>query len=418
MRYYTRAKELLKHLLGKFSGGNWGTGKFGKLRDKIRLDEFRDKIRLDGFRDKIRLDGFRDKIGSFRTEWWKEGVSRLNKSFDRHKFTRHKSFESLKDFDYEKFFNRIFSPQSYRTIHWSFLVIIVVIFAYSVGKMAAYIIIPQKKSVSHKTTIQFNQKFFGKDGRKGLEQISIADLFHTEDEKSPPKSTPVKRKEKVNLVCNDSDKKSSLPLRLINTIVLQNREKSLAAVQQESKKKVLYLREGDRMESISVKKISRLKVVFANHQTEQCEYIAGNNSKEEQFWKQRKPKIISASEGRKLLEDQKDEKVIKMGNTYQIKKEVKDDILNNINKILTQARAVEIKNPDGSLCFKMVDIVPGSAYSMLDIQNNDIICNINGKKIENLNSLFALFGKMRDIQNFEIVVNRDGQDIPMEYNFE
>ena len=66
----------------------------------------------------------------------------------------------------------------------------------------------------------------------------------------------------------------------------------------------------------------------------------------------------------------------------------------------------------------MVDIMPGSAYSTFDIQNNDIICNINGKKIDDLNSLFALFGKMRDIRHFEMVIKRDGQEIPMEYNFE
>ena len=253
-----------------------------------------------------------------------------------------------------------------------------------------------------------------------MDQILGADLFRTGSPRTQQRKPRENNKvtAKASLVCNDSNKKSSLPFKLINTVVLQNRKKSVASVQDENKKKILYLREGDRLENILVKNISRLKMVFANQSTGECEYISNSNAREERFWRANKPEIIPPEKGRKLLANQKNENIIKVGNTYQIKKELKEDILDNINTILTQARAVEIKNPDGSLCFKMVDIVPGSPYSMLDIQNNDIICNINGKKIENLNSLFALFGKMRDIQNFQMVINRDGQDIPMEYNFE
>ena len=413
MRYYIRAKEFIKNLFSRLlRGTSWG---------KDRLGDWREKIRLDGLRDKVRLDGLRDKVRSFNVDGLRQGVSRFGRNFDRQKLAQYKSFESLKNFDYERFFDKIFSPQSYRTIHWSFLIIILVVLTYSMGKMAAYMAVPSGKISSQKKTAKFGQQIFANDHREEWDQIVAADLFRTEVETVSPEKPKEREKEKskVDLVCEDSDKKSSLPFRLVNTIVLQNRKKSLAAVEQKNKKKVLYLREGDRVEGILVKKISDFKMVFANHGTGKCEYIAGKgNKQEERFWNAKKPKIVSAEEGRKLLNAQKNEKVVKVGNTYQIKKEVKNEILDNINTVLTQARAIEIKNPDGSLCFKMVDIVPGSPYSMLDIQNNDTICSINGKKIENLNSLFALFGKMRDIQHFEMVVKRDGQEIPMEYNFE
>ena len=388
MRYYIRAKKFTRHLLEKFRG-----------------------------EAEARVRSFKNKKGQWQ---WGERVSKFNQGFNRQKIFQHKSFEALKNFDYDKFFNQVFSHQSYRTIHLSFLVTVFVVLTYTVGKIAAYVILPHKGAVPYKGEAPFDQNFFGKDDKGEWDQIMTTDLFRTENQKAPLSKPKHKGKEvvKTNLVCRDSDKTSSLPLKLINTIVLQNREKSIAAVQQENKKKILYLREGDKLENITVKKISRFKMVFANRQTEQCEYIANNSVKEERFWAADKPQILSPEKGRKLLASQKKESIVKVGNTYQIKKELKEDILNNINTILTQARAVEIKNPDGSLCFKMVDIIPGSPYSMLDIQNNDVICNINGKKIENLNSLFALFGKMRDIQNFEMVINRDGQEIPMEYNFE
>ena len=397
MRYYTRAKELLAHLFSKLRGGNWSKGRFGEFRD-----------------------GLRDKVPKFKMDRWKEGVSQFGKNFNRQKLLGHRSFHSLRNFEYERLFDQILSPQSYPIIHRSFLVVVFVVTTYFVGKMAASIVLPPRSPLPHKGGVTFDQQFFGDNHREGWEQISTTDLFRTGSQKPSLEKSKEERKERAkgNLVCDDSHKKSSLPLRLLNAIVLQNRKKSVAAVEQRDKKKVLYLREGDRMEDISVKKISGLKMVFANHRTGQCEYVVGDGAKEVPLWRSRKPQIVSAEEGRKLLDGQKDEKVIKLGNTYQIKKEVKEEILNNINEVLTQARAVEIKNPDGSLCFKMVDIVPGSAYSMLDIQNDDVICSINGKKIENLNSLFALFGKMREIRNLEMVVKRDGQEIPMEYNFE
>ena len=392
MRYYTRAMKFIKQLFGKFRETDW--------RDRIPWDRVRE---------------LRQGMGR-----WKEGLSDFGKNFDRQKIIRHKSFQSIKNFDYEKFFDQIFSPRFHRSIHWSFLVAFLVVVTYSMGKMAAYVVLPPEKPVPLKKTAEFNQQLFDKDSREELQQIISTDLFRAEDKKdsvAPAKEKGEKRA-KANLACNDSNTKSSLPFKLSNTIVLQNSKKSLAAVEQGSKKKILYLREGDSVENISVKKIFPSKMVFVNHRTGECEYVANYGTKRSKLWESRKPRIVSPERGRKLIEGQKDERVVKVGNTYQIKKEVKNEILDNIDTILTQARAVEIKNPDGSLCFKMVDIVPGSPYSMLDIQDNDVICSINGKKIEDLNSLFALFGKMRSIRNVGITVKRDGREIPMEYNFE
>ena len=93
-------------------------------------------------------------------------------------------------------------------------------------------------------------------------------------------------------------------------------------------------------------------------------------------------------------------------------------MINNMSDILTQAKAVQITNPDGSLCFKMTEIVPGSLYSQLDIQENDIICNINGKKIDNLNELMGLLGRIKEIDQFQIGLKRNGMNENKEYGFE
>ena len=66
----------------------------------------------------------------------------------------------------------------------------------------------------------------------------------------------------------------------------------------------------------------------------------------------------------------------------------------------------------------MTEIVPGSVYSQLGIQDGDIITQINGKKITNLNEVMALFGKIKDIDQFQLNVKRGGIETQKEYEFE
>ena len=75
-------------------------------------------------------------------------------------------------------------------------------------------------------------------------------------------------------------------------------------------------------------------------------------------------------------------------------------MLGNISSVLTQARAIPITNGDGTISFKVTEIVPGSIYSQLNIQENDIITGINGKKLTQLMKSHH-FWKIRDITNFQ-----------------
>jgi type II secretory pathway component PulC len=93
-------------------------------------------------------------------------------------------------------------------------------------------------------------------------------------------------------------------------------------------------------------------------------------------------------------------------------------MLANINQILTEAKAVQITNPDGTLAYKMTEVIPGSIYSQLNIQENDIITHINGKKIENLNELMSLLGRIKEIDQFQLTLKRNGMNENLEYNFE
>ena len=56
-------------------------------------------------------------------------------------------------------------------------------------------------------------------------------------------------------------------------------------------------------------------------------------------------KVLSEKEGKRLLPQQSG--IVSIGNKLQIKKSVRDEMLNNISEVLTQARARQINKSDG-----------------------------------------------------------------------
>ena len=118
------------------------------------------------------------------------------------------------------------------------------------------------------------------------------------------------------------------------------------------------------------------------------------------------------------MQEQGDGDIVNMGNSFKIKKSLRAEMLDNISEVLTQARAVQIRNPDGTLSFRMTEIVPGSIYSKLNIQDGDTISGINGKKFTNVGQLMELFGRIKDIDEFQVTLDREGATQTMDYNFE
>jgi len=157
-----------------------------------------------------------------------------------------------------------------------------------------------------------------------------------------------------------------------------------------------------------------MKLILKNLQTGDCEYASTENDMETPMPPLR---IISPKAGKSLFKSM-NPNIKNTGNNFKIKRAYRDSLMNNMSEVLTQAKAIQITNPDGSLCFKMTEVVPGSIYSQLNIQENDIICNINGKKIENLNELMGLLGRIKEIDQFQIGLKRNGMTENLDYGFE
>lgn len=261
---------------------------------------------------------------------------------------------------------------------------------------------------------------------KNLSQFDQLNLFKAAEHERDTKNQPVVAEEKpkkvidLNSPCDSADKESKLPIELTHTVVLQDSVKSIAAVSMRGEKAPLTLREGDKINEIGrIEKIQYQRLVLKNLESGECEFVASDDDKKRTRRKPPSYDILSPAAGKKLM-DNKDvaDNVKNVGNKFSIKKEERTKLLANIDELLTQALAIQIKNPDGSLSFKMTEIVPGSFYTKMDIQNGDIIKSINGKPITNLNQVMTLFGKINEVDQFQLGILRNGSVVNKEYNFE
>lgn len=319
-------------------------------------------------------------------------------------------------FDWDAIYNKIFSVESRPAIHRGFLALIFALSTYGVGKIAALAMkgtTPRMASSSAPSMGKISYQ-----ARPAMNTVAKVDLFNAPGviEASNPLKDKVTKKIDQKKVCATSNIKSSLSITLVNTLVLQDSVKSIAAVQVRNSKEVLNIREGEKIKDIAqIGRIDRQKMIFKNLKTGTCEYIANQDKK----LKRMTPlEILRPSQGKKLMNSQKKSGIKNAGNAYKIPGKVREEMLSNISEVLTQARAIQITNPDGSLSFKITEIVPNSIYSKLDIQNDDIVKTINGKKISNINEVMTLFGNIRQVDHFELGILRNGTEVSKEYDFE
>lgn len=320
------------------------------------------------------------------------------------------------DINFDEFFNKIFSPQSRPAAHRAYLAVFFILGSYLTGRMISGFLTPAPsgKVPTARQALSLNKADIL---RKKLATMRTNDLFQAPEEVATPiiGKRPKKDDFKEEKVCLASDKKSSLGIKLVNTVILQDSVKSLASVQMRGKED--YLREGDSIPNmIEVGKIDRKKLIFKNLKNRQCEFI--ENTEKDNAPKKPLKIVREPKKAKEIIEQTKISGITQVGNNFKIKKEVRERMLGNISEVLTQARAVQIKNPDGSLSFRMQEIVPGSIYSQLNIQEGDMITGINGKKITNMAELMNLFGQIDKVDHFELSLSREGVEQNLEYDFE
>lgn len=318
----------------------------------------------------------------------------------------------LESLNFETIITKFFSAKMRPKWHQVFVILFSATLCYVIGKsIALFVNLNTKPSptIASASSNIIRRPMVGQE----INKITNTNLFNLKNyENEQMQSGPKKQK---NFVCLDAQKPTGEPLTLLDTVVLQDSVKSIASVQMRGQRDLLNVREGEDLgNNIEVSKIQRLRLILKNNNTGECEYVQAdelNNAPVNDL------RIFPANRAKAIFKSTNPE-IKNEGNNFKITKQYRDKMLSNISEVLTQAKAIQITNPDGSLAFKMTDVIPGSIYSQLNIQNDDIITSINGKKIQNLNELTTLLGNIREIDHFQIGVSRNGTPENLEYNFQ
>ena len=302
----------------------------------------------------------------------------------------------------------LFDPASRPAIHKAFVLALTCASAWLAGGLAGSLLSPKR---ARPAPVPGTSVPPGPSA-SSLASIGRTDLFKAEGSLS---KIPSRVRTATEETCHEADRKSALPIRLLNTIVIEDSVKSLAAVQVRNDDGLLGLREGDSVPELAkIEKIGARRVVLRNLDSGECEYVES-------------PLPDRTGGTLRLLEPGQDapggraqgeEGIVNVGNSFRIRGAVRDEILSNISEVLTQARAVQIQNPDGTLSFRMTEIVPDSIYSKLNIQEGDVISSINGRQFTNLGDVMGLFPQINETTGFRVTLERDGEPQTMEYTFE
>lgn len=302
----------------------------------------------------------------------------------------------------EKFLTR----ESREPIHQISLVLVICGITYTLGKVTALVLkgtpaldSPRQYTVSIPLEKDFNPGT--------LAQVKSINIFRTN---AGPGS---KKKNVADTKCEKAQQSSSLPIKLVNTIVLQDSVKSLASVQVRGERDLQEIREGEQIDNMAkIFKITRLEILVKNLENGVCESIASEKARDNLT----PLSVMSPAASREYKLSKKMAGIENVGNKFIISKTLLDEKLKDIAAILTQARAIKIQNPDGSMSFKLTELDPQGIFPYLGLQDQDIITSINGKPIYDINEVMGLFGRIKNLDNLQLGVKREGSDSVQEYS--
>ena len=87
----------------------------------------------------------------------------------------------------------------------------------------------------------------------------------------------------------------------------------------------------------------------------------------------------------------------------------------NMSQILTQARALPFMEQGKTVGFRISEIVPGSIYERIGLQNGDVIQRINAMEVDDPAKFFQMYQGLKDERNVTIDVMRGGQRQTLNY---
>lgn len=210
---------------------------------------------------------------------------------------------------------------------------------------------------------------------------------------------------------NNDPVKSNLPLNLIGTIVLKDELKSIATIEDHGANMVYPLRIKDEIDGkIRVTGIQAKKVIFVNLSNGRLEYIDlpddfVANPRITLGSPKTRPSVTGGAGIQQVSPTQ-----------FSVARTEIDKALSNLNAVLTQARAIPHFENGVLVGYRLVEIVPGSIYSKLGIQENDVITGFNGQGLMDPSEAFKALSDLKTASHIDISLKRNGKQTNYGYD--
>ncbi len=196
--------------------------------------------------------------------------------------------------------------------------------------------------------------------------------------------------------------KTSLPFNLIGTLILTNELRSIATIEDKSASQVYPVRIDDEIPGKArIIQIESRKVTFLNLSSSRREYVElppDSNLG---------ARISLAGPSRNGPALPSVETV--GANQFNVTRAAVDQALSDLPKVLTQARAVPNIENGVANGYKLFQIVPGSIYQTIGLQNGDTLMALDGSPMNDPAKAFELLNQLKTSSRMELTVKRNGK---------
>ena len=201
--------------------------------------------------------------------------------------------------------------------------------------------------------------------------------------------------------------RTSLPFNLLGTIIMPDELLSLATLEDKSGATVYPVRVDDEIPGkLTVLKIEPRKVTFFNKQSNKREYI---DIPDDQTGPTKITTLRGTSPAGTAIE--------KLSSTqFSVSRTEVDKAMSDFNNILTQARAVPNFENGVASGYKLFQIVPGSIYDKLGLQNGDTITGLNGTPINDPGKAFEMLNELKTANHLDLQIKKDGKQMTYTYD--
>lgn len=102
--------------------------------------------------------------------------------------------------------------------------------------------------------------------------------------------------------------------------------------------------------------------------------------------------------------------------SFQIDRREVNHVMNNLNELFTQARAMPYSSPNGDeQGFRLFSIKPQSLVDRIGLKNGDVVQRVNGVEISDPSTAFGLLQELQGRSQVKVDVMRNHQPVTLSY---